>query len=66
MEDVLVYITFIVSIYILYLALKMSITMCKSDIPKPPKKEEEPIKVSDIFRSMFSDEAIRPGHAPLV
>lgn len=55
------YITLLISLYILYLALKYRYTVCPQEdtsyvIPSP-----KPIKVSQIFSKMFQDLGPIPG-----
>lgn len=65
MDRLAIYSMFLISIYILYLAIKSKMTICPYDTPKPKVPEPIPIKVSDIFRSMFQDREPVPGHIGL-
>jgi hypothetical protein len=49
----------------MYLTLKYKYTVCPSDITLQPLTPPEPIRVSQIFTSMFQNETPRPGNVSL-
>ncbi len=60
-----IYITLIISIYILYLTIRHKYIICPSEMKLlVVEKPKEPIKVSEIFQQMFSD-VIIPGTVQL-
>jgi hypothetical protein len=62
MDSIAIYVILIISILILYIAIKSKTLDCR---PTSEKVEEDvpvvPIKVSDIFRQMFQDREPVPG-----
>ena len=56
------YITLIISIYILYLTIRHKYTICPVEMKNLIfEKPNQPVKVSEIFQSLFRDPAPIPG-----
>lgn len=61
MDNIAVYIVLIISILVLYIAIKSKTLDCRQPIQKVEEDTIVPIKVSDIFRQMFQDREPVPG-----
>jgi hypothetical protein len=58
----LIHVILLISVYILYLALKYRYTECPPiAISNPETEQTKPIKVSEIFSKMFQDASPVPG-----
>lgn len=65
METVAIYVMLLISIYILYLTIKFKTTKCHYPEDNSEDLDKPPIKISEIFQSMFQDPEPRPGRNPL-
>jgi hypothetical protein len=65
MDSIAIYVILIISILILYIAIKSKTLDCRPPSEKVEEIPVVPIKVSDIFRQMFQDREPVQGHIPL-
>jgi hypothetical protein len=64
--EIILLVILLISIYILYLTIKFKYTVCPSEMKTLiSTKPKEPVKVSEIFGSMFRDSAVIPGTVQL-